>query len=240
MTTITREKLPVKAVKMNGESTLPLLYDMWMPDEAGDFATEEDDGLFLNYKGVRTTFPYRSQDCYDRELTEDGIEGVVLENEHLRASFAPNAGGKLWSLFDKDAGKELLFSNHVYRPAYLALRNAWASGGVEWNCGAYTGHHPHTCSPMFTVIIPAEKSGIGCPVLRMYNYGRIRGVTQQMDFYLPEDSRLLHCRMRVVNENYDAVDMYWWSNIAVPSDKNARCVVPADYAFTPAGGLISR
>ena len=240
MTTIRKERLPVWAAKMNGESTLPLLYDLSIPGEPGEFATDEEDGLWLNFRGVRTAFPYRSQDCYDRNLSQDGIDGVILENEHLRASFAPGAGGKLWSLYDKDEGRELLFANHVFRPAYLALRNAWASGGVEWNCGAYTGHHPHTCSPMFTALISAEESGIGCPVLRMYNFERIRNVTYQMDFYLPEDAKLLHCRMRVVNENYTAEDMYWWSNIAVPSDPEARCVVPADFAFTHANGMVSR
>ena len=240
MTTIRQERLPVWAAKMNGESTLPQLYDLRLPGESANIGTDEEDGLYLNYKVVTTAFPYRCQDCYDREMTEEGIDGVILENEHLRAAFAPGVGGKLWSLYDKDEGRDLLFANHVFRPAYLAIRNAWTSGGIEWNCGAFPGHHPHTCSPMFTAIISAEESGIGCPVLRMYNYERIRCVTYQMDFYLPEDSKFLHCRMRVVNENLDRIDMYWWSNIAVPSDKSARCVVPSDYSFTPYNGMISR
>lgn len=240
MTTLIQTKLPVPAAEMNGESTLPLLYDIRLPGEIADSDLGEDDALFLNYGGMKSAFPYKTQDCYGRELTRSGLDAVVLENEHLRATFIPELGGKLWSLYDKDAGKELLFANHVFRPAWLAIRNAWASGGVEWNCGAFPGHHPHTCDQMFTAVIDAEKSGLGCPVLRFYHFERIRAVTQQMDFYLPEDARFLHCRMRVVNDSYTVTPMYWWSNIAVPSDPNARCVVPADFAFTPVNGRISR
>jgi len=240
MTTLTKFRLPVPSAEMNGESTLPLLYDACLPGDPVDSDLGEDDGLFLNHGKLRSTFPYKSQDCYSRDLTRDGLDAVALENDHLRAVFVPECGGKLWSLYDKDRERELLFANHVFRPAYLALRNAWTSGGVEWNCGATTGHHPHTCSPMFTAIIDQNESGLGCPVLRMYNYERIRAVTYQMDFYLPEDAKFLHCRMRVVNDNYGAVDMYWWSNIAVPSDPEARCVVPADFAFTHANGKVTR
>jgi len=240
MTTLIQTKLAVPAAEMNGESTLPLLYDVRLPGEPSDSDLGEDDALFINYGGSRSAFPYKSQDCYSRELTADSPDAVVLENEHLRATFTPGLGGKLWSLYDKDADRELLFANHIYRPAYLALRNAWASGGVEWNCGASPGHHPHTCDQMFTAVIDAEDSGLNCPVLRMYHYERIRGVTQQMDFYLPENAKFLHCRMRVVNDNYTVTPMYWWSNIAVPSDEAARVVVPADFAFTPVDGKVTR
>lgn len=240
MTTLKQIKLPIPAAEMNGESTLPLLYDVRLQSEQGDSDLGEEDGLFLGYGGPKSAFPYRSQDCYGRGLVRDGLDAVVLENEHLRAAFIPELGGKLWSLYDKDADRELLFANHVFRPAYLALRNAWTSGGVEWNCGAVIGHHPHTCSQMFTAVVDAEASGLGCPVLRMYHFERIRAVTQQMDFYLPEGARFLHCRMRVVNDSYSDTAMYWWSNIAVKSDPSARCVVPADFAFTPVNGKVTR
>ena len=242
MTTLTKSTLPIWSAEMNGTSTLPLLYDIGQPDPdsegpASDLA--DDDELWLSYSGLSSAFPYKSQDNYTHELPKYGVECYVLENEHLRATFLPGEGGKLWSLYDKDADKELLFANHVYRPAYLALRNAWASGGVEWNCGAFVGHHPYTCSTVFTATLTAEQSGLGCPVLRMYSYERIRAVTHQMDFYLPEGAKFLHCRMRVVNDSWRETAMYWWSNIAVPSDDKARNIVPADGAYTPVNGKVS-
>lgn len=81
---------------------------------------------------------------------------------------------------------------------------------------------------------PGKQSGV--PVLRMYEYERIRGVVYQMDFWLEEDSRLLNCRMRIVNECADVIPMYWWSNIAAPEFEDGRIVVPARKAYTNRGG----
>ena len=239
MTTLTKSILDIRAAEMNGTSTLPLLYDIYAknPDNEGPASVlGDDDGLWLGYSGVTSAFPYKTQDNYSHDVPREGVDCYVLENDHIRATFVPEAGGKLWSLFDKDAGRELLLANHVYRPAYLALRNAWASGGVEWNSGAIIGHHPYTCSQIFCATLTAEQSGLGVPVLRFYSFERIRAVTHQMDFYLPEDATFLHCRMRVVNDSQRETGMYWWSNIAVPSNEKARNVVPADSAYTPIEG----
>ena len=74
---------------------------------------------------------------------------AVLENEFLRATVALDLGGRLLSLYDRRAGRELLYVNPVVQPANLALRNAWFSGGVEWNIGTRPladddGHAPRS------------------------------------------------------------------------------------------------
>ena len=240
MSEIKISTLPIYAVDMHENSCLPFFKDISVPERSfeGEGLDETDD-LCLNDKVVCSIFPYSEQNGYDRNLVHYGVDAVVLENEYLRATFTPQWGGKLWSLFDKEKGKELLFDNHVFRPAYLALRNAWSSGGVEWNCGATVGHHPHTCDKMFTSIISKEQSKIGCPVLRIYNYERVRGLTGQMDFYLPDGEKFLHCRMRVVNEQNYETSVYWWSNIAVPTYEGARCVVPCDTAYSTQASVSS-
>ena len=240
MSKIEKIILPIYAVDMHEDSCLPFFKDITVcPKNFSGEELDETDDLYLSEKVVCGIFPYSEQNGYDRNLVHKGAYAIVLENEYLRATFTPQWGGKLWSLFDKENGKELLFNNHIYRPAYLALRNAWASGGVEWNCGATVGHHPHTCDKMFTSIISKEESGLGCPVLRMYNYERIRGLTGQMDFYLPDGSKFLHCRMRVVNEQNYETSVYWWSNIAVPTYEGARCVVPCDTAYSTKASVSS-
>ncbi len=218
-------KLP--RVHFNGESDLP----SWnKASKCGAFSSEldEDDGLWYNYGGVPSYHPYREQNQYDRLLEEQDMLWAVLENEHLRATFAPERGGKLWSLFDKDAGRELLFANPVDRPGNLAIRNAWTSGGVEWNCG-FLGHHPHTCDTMFTAQLKDEN---GEPVLRMYEYERVRNMSYQIDFSLPTGSKVLICRMRIVNGNSTVTPIYWWSNMAVPEVEGGRVVIPAHATYT--------
>ncbi len=232
MTTLTITDLDVLKADLGQPSTIPMLRSVHTKTDPPRSVLGEDDELYLGYRFVKSAFPYLAQDNYTRTLSDEKLPGVVLENDFLRASFAPSLGGKLWSLFDKKAGKELLFANPVVRPANLATRNAWCSGGVEWNCGI-PGHTPLTCEPLFTCTLTMAD---GTPVLRMYEFERVRGVVYQMDFWLPEDSRVLFARMRVVNPSFRDTAMYWWSNIAVPTVDGARVVVPADQAYTPVDG----
>ncbi len=226
-TTIRQIDINMPAAKMNGESSLPALAQLNFWHRKGDTNLPEEDGLFIGYGHVPSPFPYRMQDKYTRELYDSVQHAVVLENEYLRATFLPEWGGKLMSLFDKEEGRELLSANPVMRPCNLAIRNAWTSGGIEWNCGIF-GHNVHTCEPFFTTTTELED---GTPVLRMYEYERIRMVVQQMDFFLPEGSRFLYCRMRIINPLYEVVPMYWWSNIAVPETPGCRVIVNGDGAY---------
>lgn len=146
----------------------------------------------------------------------------------------PEYGGRLWELWDKETGTNLLYTNDVLRFSNLAIRNAWFSGGVEWNIGII-GHTPYTTAPLYTAVTETQT---GAPVLRMYEYERIRKVPYQMDFWLEEEDRVLNCRMRIVNESAEVIPMYWWSNMAVPEYEDGRIVVPAEKAFTHADGIV--
>lgn len=226
MTTINVGKRAIKSAKMNGESTLPTLEAReWRI--SGYSSVDERDEFFVGYGTESTSFPYKEQNMYSEELYNTEIDTVTLENECLKAVFFPSLGGKLASLIDKQTGKDLLFDNPVIRPRNLARRNAWTSGGIEWNCGIF-GHHVHTCDTLFTAITKLQD---GTPVLRMYEYERIRRVVYQMDFFLPEGSKCLFARMRVTNTTPFVIPMYWWSNIAVPTVPDGRVIVPASSAY---------
>ncbi len=227
MTSFTKTFIRMKSADMRGYSSLPALSNIAFWHLSGNTNLPEEDGLFVGYGHVPSPFPYRMQDMYTRELHETDVNAIVLENEHLRATFFPDWGGKLSSLFDKDERRELLSVNPVLRPCNLAIRNAWTSGGVEWNCGIF-GHNVHTCERLFTA---KGALGDGTPVLRMYEFERIRRCVKQMDFFLPSGSRFLFARMRITNPLYDVTPMYWWSNIAVPETPGCRVIVNADGAY---------
>lgn len=226
MTELRFEKKIFKGAHLNGCSDLPAMRNSMHTKM--QTRLDEDDELFVGYGNLKNILPYQMQDRYDR--AEDDIEfhTAVLENDYLKATFVPDLGGRLWSLYDKVNGKDLVTNNPVFRPGNLALRDAWVCGGVEWNIGMI-GHSPFTCSPIFACKVTADD---GMPVLRMYEFERVRQVTYQMDFFLPEDSHFLFARMRIVNPSTDAVPMYWWSTIAVPEIDGYRVIVPAKDTFT--------
>lgn len=181
----------------------------------------------MTYGHVPSILPYMLQDGYSRQLHPTVVRVAVLENEILRATFLLEFGGRLWSLVHKPSGRELLEVNPVFQLANLAVRNAWFSGGVEFNV-ATIGHSPLTCSPVFASRLIRED---GTPVLRLYEWERLRQTPYQIDAYLPDGSPLLFLRIRIINPNAWEVPMYWWTNIAVPHSSKTRVIVPAFAAY---------
>ena len=121
----------------------------------------------------------------------------------LRATVALDLGGRLLSLHDLQADRELLYVNPVVQPANLALRNAWFSGGVEWNIGT-RGHSPTTMDTLHAARVEGPD---GEPMLRLWEWERLRGVVFQVDLWMPPSSRRAarphphpqpqrHCRCR--------------------------------------------
>lgn len=181
---------------------------------------------FLGKGMIDTMLPYQLQDGYDRNLQPRRFKAAIIENEHLRAVFLPELGARLWSLFDKDLNRELLYVNSVFQPGNLGLRNAWFSGGVEFNVGI-KGHNPLTCDPLFCEVSQTPQG----EVLSFYEYERIRGVVYTISAWLPDHSSTLYLRCRIENRSADEKHMYWWSNIAVPENQGTRIIVPTDESF---------
>ncbi len=222
------ETKKVQTADLGEESSIPDLLGESVLQNKLEFVLDEDDEIYEGYGRRENAYPYRKYDCYTRAFSEKELKTAVLENRYLKAVFLTEYGGRLWELWDKTTGKNLLYTNDVLLFGNLAVRNAWFSGGVEWNIGII-GHTPLTTEPMYVAETEFED---GTPVLRMYEYERIRRLTYQMDFWFSEEDKFLNCRMRVVNDNDTVVPMYWWSNIAVPEHENGRAIVPAQKAFT--------
>lgn len=229
MSTLSYQKLQMPAGRLGKANDYPLLFKPGAFEKGGKL--DETEGLFLNYGKVMHTLPYSGLDDYDHSEQLREFDAFILENDYLKAVFIPSLGGRLWSLYDKAGKRDLVVNNPVFRPCNLALRNAWFSGGVEWNCGV-RGHHPLTCDKVYAASYTAED---GTPVLRMYAFERIRAITYQMDFFLPDDSRNLYARMRLVNASDQVTPIYWWSTIAVEQKEGARVVVPATETYVNHG-----
>ena len=218
----------MKMSRLGEEACVPDIIGSTILQNGLEFDLDEEDEIFEAYGRRDNSYPYRQYNTYNRELKEKKVKTAVLENDYLSAVFLPGLGGRLWRLTDKKTGENLLYTNDVIRFSNLAVRNAWFSGGVEWNIGLI-GHSPLSTEQMFTARLTDEQ---GNPVLRMYMYEQVREVEYQMDFWLGHEDRFLNCRMRIMNSSKEVVPMYWWSNMAVPEYEGGRIAVPAREAFT--------
>ena len=171
------------AADLGEESCVPDLLGERILQNSLKFYLDETDEIYEGYGKVADSYPYRQRNNYKRQLKEKQIRTAVLENNQLKAVFLPDYGGRLWELWDKNENRNLLYTNDVLQFSNLAVRNAWFSGGVEWNLGII-GHQPYTTEPLYVAETHTDE---GEPVLRMYEYERIRGVTWQMDFWLDDD-----------------------------------------------------
>jgi tetratricopeptide (TPR) repeat protein len=190
-----------------------------------DKSLTEDDTRYITYGRVTGILPYMIQDGYNRKREEIDAPVVILKNEYIEAEFLPWMGGRLWSL--KYKGRELLFKNESVQPCNLALRNAWCSGGVEWNVGI-RGHSMLTCESLFTEIFELPDGTAG---VRFYEYERIRGIVYRIEAYLPPMSHLLFVQITLENPKGNGeTAMYWWSNAAVACEENTRVLAPGRQA----------
>ena len=220
-------KYEIEAAELGEESCLPDIHlneYIRAPIDLTDKISESD-RKHIGKGMIGTLLPYCIQDGYGRKRKLKGFDAAILENEYLKAVFIPELGGRLWSLYDKREKRELLYKNDVFQPANLALRNAWFSGGVEWNVGI-KGHNPLTCSPIFAA---KAKNKRGEPVLRMYEFERIREIVYIIDAALEQDALVIN--VTIENTAKEEKYMYWWSNIAVSETPQTRVIAPTEEAF---------
>ncbi|MGN0523021.1 MAG: DUF5107 domain-containing protein [Eubacterium sp.] len=223
------EKRNYRVSNFTNENNLPHLSQSTETHKA--VSTIDDyEGLFIDYGSRETSYPYTQQNAYSEEKEQE-ITVAVLENEYLYAEFLPTLGGRLWKLFDKKKQKDILYTNDVIRFRNLSIRNAWFSGGVEWNCGII-GHSPFTCSQMYCAFVTGKNAE---DVLRFYEFERTREIYYQIDFWL-DKNKLMTC-VRIENTNANVVPMYWWSNMATPEYKGGRVIVPASSAYNNSDGM---
>lgn len=224
MTEVYSQDLLIPGAPLGEENPLPVFRN---PDHNKQVnyleSVPAEKRVLAGYDAGYRVLPYRMQDNYTRRRRPISFHSVVLENDLLKATFLPELGGRLISLEYKPQQRELLARNPVFQPANLAIRNAWFSGGIEWNCGQY-GHALSNCSPVFAA---ETRSGDGEPGLRIYDFERCKGLFWQVDFRLPPGSPFLIAYCRVINPSLAESSVYWWNNIAVAEKPDVRVLAPS-------------
>src|SRR5918995_4064219 len=86
----------------------------------------------MAYGRLANPLPYALQNGYRRDLRRQDIPAIQLTNSSLEALVLPSLGGRLWSLRDRVADRDLVFTNRRLQFANFALTDAWFAGGIEW------------------------------------------------------------------------------------------------------------
>ncbi len=165
-------------------------------------------------------FPYTSYGDTAATPVPRAFRMVVLENDALRIAVAPELGGRVYSLFDKRLGKEVLFSNPVVKPVRILPVWAFISGGIEFN-------FPIAHSP-------TSIAQVGCVTGRVGDYGFIRvgereartGMEWVVELGLMADQPRLIQRTALRNQTGGPHPWMMWTIGAVRSPDETEFVHP--------------
>jgi len=105
---------------MGAEQSMPFLKDFNVP------------GMSF-FRGSRSVYPYTFINDYKPGKYDREYEVVRLENEFIYVDIVPQLRGRIQGAVDKRNNWDFLYYNHVIKPAEIAVRSAWISGGLEYN-----------------------------------------------------------------------------------------------------------
>lgn len=162
-------------------------------------------------------YPYAMQTRLGRKKVSRRYRAIVLQNAHLRVEIVPALGGKVYGAFDRhDHDRAFIYRNSEVKPGLVALRGAWASGGLEWNFPSL-GHSTNTFSPVPYAIVRHADGAVSLVVGTSEWVRRMRWVVWIT--LRPDETRLLE-RARLSNPRPIAQRAYYWVNgaVAEPSD----------------------
>lgn len=165
-------------------------------------------------------FPYTSYGETEAPPVARKFRLVTLENEYLRVEVMPELGGRVYSLWDKRIGKEILFRNPVVKPVRVLPIWAFISGGIEFN-------FPIAHSP-------TSICEVGCCYGCAEDYGFIRvgerearsGLEWSVELGLVRGQAALVQRTSLRNHTHEGRPWMLWTIAAVPSTPGTEFVHP--------------
>ena len=136
---------------------------------------------------------------------------LVLENDRMAVTIAPDLGGKVMSIVHKGSGKEVLYLPEVIRPIRILPRFYFVAGGIEVSFPI--SHSPSqnervTCR----VDTTASRAYVTCGERELRF-----GMRWSVEYSLGQDDSFLTERVVLHNPGTKPHPWMSWSNAAVPS-----------------------
>ncbi|MGC9316691.1 MAG: DUF5107 domain-containing protein, partial [Armatimonadota bacterium] len=187
--------------------------------------------------GRRHIYPYTMQDDLLHEAEDRDYLALHLENDLLHVIVLPELGGKVFSAYDKVAGREVFYRNSVVKPAMVALRGAWVSGGIEFNF-FHRGHSHTTMAPVSAEMQEAgDEAGEGAAIT-VSNIDLTSRARWAITIGLEPGDPRLHQHVYLRNRMPWRQRYYFWANAALPALDDLQLVYPAHKARFSREGIV--
>ena len=216
------------AVKIWTESVTIPTYEVLPPDP---------NPRFLHHRGNQgskgNVYPHPILDRMSDKKTNKKYTAVYLENEYLKAMVLPEIGGRVHALTDKTTGYEMIYQQHVIKPALIGLFGPWCSGGIEF---CFPQHHrPTTFDPVDWAMKENADGSKTAWVGETDPLYRIRGLA---GITLHPGKAYLEVKIYVFNESYIPKSFLWWANVGVHVNDSCQVIYPPDVNYVTFHGKV--
>lgn len=175
-------------------------------------------------QGYWEVYPYALLDQLGEEAEPRPYRALFLENPYLRVMVLPELGGRVWSLYDKIAGRECLHQPPSIKPALIGLTGAWIAGGIEFNFPI--GHRYTTHQPVCFALEPPREEGDKGTIWIGEICRRTR-MSWMVGISLYPDRALMETDIRLFNRGELPQRFYFWTNCAVSAQDEWKWLLPA-------------
>jgi tetratricopeptide (TPR) repeat protein len=187
----------------------------------------EQNPVFFQHRNVQgaagNVYPLAMQDQLTGRRVDKTYRGLYLENEYVKLMVLPELGGRVHMLVDKTNGYDVIYRQHVIKPALIGTLGAWISGGIEWNFPQH--HRPTTFMPQDSVITENADGSKTIWVGEVEPLNRIKGM---VGITLRPGRSLVELRGRIFNRTPLPQTFLWWVNMAVHAGEHYQSFFPED------------
>lgn len=166
----------------------------------------------------------------DREYTV-----VTLENEYVKIEILPEIGGRVYSAFDKKAGVDMFYKQHVIKPALIGALGSWISGGIEFNWPFH-----HRASGYMACDFTTETLEDGTAICWLSEHEPMDRMKGMVGIVLRPGESFFETRMRLYNRTDTERSFLWWENTAVAVNEDYQIFFPQDVSYVNFHYLKSR
>lgn len=166
-------------------------------------------------------YPYRIQNRLTGTRTIKAHDAVILENEYLRLTFPPDFGCRLFSAYDKMLRREVFYRNDCIKPALIAIRGAWISGGIEFNFPVSHSVYTHSRIPHTTRM---NEDGSASMVFGLTE--QMTGMRFTVEVTLTPGEYRFSEHVRLYNGTPLPHRHYWWTNAATQLTPQTQMIYP--------------
>ncbi|NUQ00795.1 MAG: DUF5107 domain-containing protein, partial [Armatimonadetes bacterium] len=177
-------------------------------------------------------YPYPTIEWFEKRPSPRRLRTVELENEYLLLVFTPELNGRLYRLYDKLAGAEVLYANSELKPGLVGLRGVWYATGIEVNFPS--SHNVTTAEEIACRVLLGDD---GSASFVAWDIEATSGMAWECTTTLTPGAAAVTMQTRLANPTDLPHRYYFWVNAAFPIHPGSRYIFPPSTRriFTEAG-----